>query len=126
MAEKPKVLLVEDDGDLNALLKEQLEIFGCEVDSVADGVEAINLAKCGAYSCIISDIRMPNMDGMQMSKELKKMNINIPVIFMTGYSEYTDKEIAQNDGVILLEKPFSIKQLKELFEIYIDVLPKAE
>ncbi|MES2768643.1 MAG: response regulator [Bdellovibrionota bacterium] len=123
MTHKLKVLLVEDDLMLQEVLKSTLEGFGCTVMCSNNGYEAIQLLKKQTFSVIISDIKMPKMDGISLLETLKTLGINTPVVMMTGYSEYKDDQIAHAGGVVLLEKPFTRAKLKELFDEYMSLLP---
>lgn len=118
-----KILLVEDDTMLQQVLKETLEGFGCTVMCSDNGYEAINLIKKENFDVIISDIKMPKMDGISLLETLKSLNVSIPVVMMTGYSQYTDQQVEYAGGVVLLEKPFSRDKLKELFDDYLSLLP---
>lgn len=123
MAHDLKILLVEDDSMLQAVLKETLEGFGCTVDCTSNGREAIDILKAKEFDVIISDIKMPKMDGISLLETLKSLDIKTPVVMMTGYSEYKEDQIAHAGGVVLLEKPFTRDKLKELFDDYISLLP---
>jgi len=123
MSENLKVLLVEDDSMLQDVLKETLKGFGCVVMTANNGQEAIAKLKSEIFSVIISDIKMPKMDGLSLLETLKSLNIETPVVMMTGYSEYKDDQIAHAGGVVLLEKPFTREQLRELFDSYMSLLP---
>lgn len=123
MAYDLKVLLVEDDPMLQEVLKETLESFGCSILAANNGREAIDLLKKEEFNVIVSDIKMPKMDGLSLLETLKQLKIETPVVMMTGYSEYKDDQIAHAGGVVLLEKPFTKEQLKELFDSYMSLLP---
>lgn len=123
MSQQMKVLLVEDDSMLQEVLKETLEGFGCAVMCSDNGYEAIKLIKKEQFDVIISDIKMPKMDGISLLETLKSMNVTVPVVMMTGYSQYNDQQVEYAGGVVLLEKPFSREKLKELFDEYMMLLP---
>jgi len=122
----PKILLVEDDFELADIMKDQFELFGCEVDLAQNGIEAIDRLKEKNYTCIISDIRMPKMDGISMLSKIREMGIDTPTVIMTGFSNYTEKEVISTGAAVLLEKPFTTDKLKELVEMYIELLPYAK
>lgn len=123
MSQNLRVLLVEDDSMLQSVLKETLEGFGCTVVTSDNGHDAIEKLKIEEFNVIISDIKMPKMDGISLLETLKTLNVETPVVMMTGYSEYKDDQIEHSGGVVLLEKPFTREQLKELFESYMMLLP---
>lgn len=118
-----RVLLVEDDTMLQNVMQETLEGFGCHVRCSDNGFEAIQLLKMETFDVIISDIKMPKMDGISLLETLRNLDITIPVVMMTGYSQYKEDQIARKGGVVLLEKPFTRDKLKELFDNYLTLLP---
>lgn len=118
-----RVLLVEDDQMLQEVLQETLTGFGCSVMCSDNGYEAIKVLKKDSFDVIISDIKMPKMDGLSLLETLKSIGVDTPVVMMTGYSEFKDDQIEHAGGVVLLEKPFSRDKLKELFDQYLALLP---
>jgi len=106
-----KILLVEDDIDLNETIKEYLENF-YEVTSVFDGVEAINIAYEKNYDVIILDVKLPKIDGFSVAKEIRKFK-NTPIIFLTSLDSEEDVEKGfLSGGDDYIKKPFSLKELK--------------
>ncbi len=124
-APKPTILLVEDDASLRTALKDQLVKLGCKVDVAENGQEAMTVMSTKKYTCVISDIRMPNVDGISLLDSMRLQGISTPIIMMTGHSEYTEVEIVKRGGAVLLEKPFDRTRLKELVQDYIMLLPLA-
>ncbi len=122
---KPHILLVEDDSSLRNTLKEQLEKLNCSVEAVENGQEALKMLESKKYTCVISDVRMPKVDGMSLLDRMKDMGLETPIVMMTGFSEYSEAEISKKGGAVLLEKPFNRTKLKELVEDYIMMLPEA-
>ncbi|GAB6045131.1 two-component system response regulator DccR [Caminibacter profundus] len=106
-----KVLLVEDDIDLNETIKEYLEDF-FEVTSVFDGEEAIKEAYEKNYDVIIFDVKLPKVDGFSAVKEIRKFK-NTPIIFLTSLDSEKDVEEGfLSGGDDYIKKPFSLKELK--------------
>jgi two-component system response regulator (stage 0 sporulation protein F) len=87
MDEKKFILLVDDDQEFRKAMKKMFERSGYDVTLAADGREALDVLSKSAFDLIISDLRMPNLNGMQLMEELKKKNVKIPVIFITAYGE---------------------------------------
>ncbi len=87
MDEKQSILLVDDDQEFRKAMKKMFERSGYSVTLAADGQEALNILSKDTFDLIISDLRMPNLNGMQLMEELKKKNVKIPVIFITAYGE---------------------------------------
>jgi CheY-like chemotaxis protein len=83
-----KLLIVDDEENIRMLFKEELEDEGYEVDTAANGYEALAKFKNGTYDLIILDIKMPGMDGIQVLNEIKNMNKDQPVVLCSAYGEF--------------------------------------
>jgi FixJ family two-component response regulator len=68
---------------------------------------------------------MPKMDGVALLETIEKKGLDLPVIVMSGFSDYTGEDIDARNGVVLLEKPFSLKQIRETIEKFVVLLPKT-
>ena len=84
VAESPVVLVVDDDEDLRALLELHLKGAGYRVDTACDGVEALLSLGQKQYDLVLSDINMPNLDGMKLMEMITQKGIDVPTIFLTG------------------------------------------
>ncbi len=122
MSKNLKVLIVEDDGDLRDVLEEMLVDLNCQCVKAENGQKALELLKNQDFTCVISDIRMPKMDGMTLLEKMEQNQIETPVIMITGFNEYTDEIVVNKGGVAVIHKPFSYDQIKEIVEHYIEVL----
>jgi uracil-DNA glycosylase family 4 len=93
VGEKPKILLV-DDNDINRMVAtEILRKSGCEVLTADSGLSALHLVKEHEFDLVFMDIQMPEMDGVEATKLIKKLGLNVtpPIIAMTAYSMEEDK-----------------------------------
>lgn len=106
-----KILVVDDEEKIRQLLKEYLQFADYEVDTAADGMEAVSKCASHNYDIVIMDIMMPKMDGITAVKEIRKSN-DVPVIMLSARSEEYDKlfgfEVGADDYVT---KPFSPKEV---------------
>ena len=104
------ILLVEDDTQLAAQIKQFLASQGYEVDCVVDGHEAINRVRKAPPQCIILDALIPKMSGFQCARLLKfdeKLK-KIPILMLTVLNRPADREKSKEVGVdLFLTKPFS-------------------
>ena len=87
MNNRQSILLVDDDPEFRKAMKKMFEKSGYEVTVAADGQEALVALSEDSFDLIISDLRMPNLNGMELMEELKRRKINLPVIFITAYGE---------------------------------------
>ncbi|MDD6386904.1 response regulator transcription factor [Lactobacillus equicursoris] len=107
-----KILLAEDEEQLNHVLTVAMQKSGYDVDSVFNGLEAVNHAKENAYDVIIMDIMMPVMDGLEAVKEIRAMGSKTYIVMLTAKSEIDDKVTGLDSGADdYLTKPFSLKEL---------------
>lgn len=111
-----KVLLAEDDENLGSLLREYLVAKGLKTDLFVNGELALQGFKQGTYNICILDVMMPKMDGFTLAREIKKINGNIPFIFLTAKSLKDDVIEGFSVGADdYMTKPFSMEEL--LFRI---------
>ena len=111
-----KILVVDDEIYMRRLLFDLLKQNGGYLVEVASSAEeALEKIKGAAFDLIISDIMMPGMNGFELLKEIRAMNIETAVIFITGYGSVDAAVEAIKLGVIdYIEKPFDIEQFKNL------------
>ena len=116
MEKEYKILLTEDDENLGMLLREYLEAKGYETDLLPDGEEGYNAFINQKYDLCIFDVMMPKKDGFTLAKEVRMVNPDIPIIFLTAKSKKEDIvqgfKIGADDYIT---KPFSMEEL--LFRI---------
>lgn len=111
-----KILLAEDDENLGALLREYLIAKGLKTDLFVNGELALDGFKKSKYDLCILDVMMPKMDGITLAREIKKINGNIPFIFLTAKSLKDDVIEGFSVGADdYMTKPFSMEEL--LFRI---------
>ncbi|MFC5191504.1 response regulator transcription factor [Algoriphagus aquatilis] len=109
---KAKLLVVEDDPNLGDILKEYLEMKGYEPTLCRDGEEGWNKFKKDKYDLCLLDIMMPKKDGFTLAKEIKKVQEDLPILFLTAKNQKDDiiegLKIGADD---YLTKPFSMEEL---------------
>ena len=112
-----KILLVDDDISFRGALMATLEIAGHDITSAENGLEALEVLKENKFDLIISDIQMPKMNGVDLTKEVRK-NSQIPIILITGFSQIFETkqafEIGAND---FIPKPFEREDIEEASSI---------
>lgn len=107
-----KLILVEDDVKLNHLIKTVLERNNYEVDGVYNPMEALEYMEKNAYSLIISDIMMPEIDGFEFARIIRQTDKDIPILFITAKDEFEDKKKSYALGVDdYMVKPIDINEL---------------
>lgn len=106
-----KILIIEDESSIAELERDYLELSGFEVDMEADGAKGLEKAESGDYSLIILDLMLPNMDGFEICKEIRKTK-NTPIIMVSAKKEDIDKIRGLGLGADdYMTKPFSPSEL---------------
>jgi DNA-binding NtrC family response regulator len=122
-----KVLVVDDDPDLQEILGICLKHWGFEVASAANGDEGARLAKSCHPDIVLSDVMMPGTSGVSLLRTLQAEDPNRPVILMTGYSTADLAAAAIKDGALdLLSKPLDYPKLKSILEATRNSLRKSK
>ena len=107
-----KILVVEDERDLNRIITKHLKRNNYSVDSCFDGEEALDFVSYSDYDLIITDIMMPNVDGYEFIKRLRESKNNTPVIMLTAKDTLEDKIVGLDSGADdYIVKPFEFEEL---------------
>lgn len=107
-----KILLAEDEKDMSAALVAILTHSGYEVDPVYDGEAAVQMAQQHSYDCMVFDIMMPKLDGVQALQQIRDGGDVTPVIMLTAKSEVADRINGLDAGADdYLTKPFAMAEL---------------
>ena len=108
---KRKILIVDDDPSIRDVLKFTLDKAGFDVTEATNGAEALTLFKSKSPELMVLDILMPEMDGTDVCREIRKQS-NIPIIFLTSLDEEADRIIGlELGGDDYVTKPFSPREL---------------
>jgi len=107
-----KILLIEDDPNLGFILNENLELQGFKVKFCADGEEGLAAYHRDQFDLCLIDVMLPKKDGFALAREIRKMNRDIPIIFLTAKSLKDDRiEGFKIGGDDYITKPFSMEEL---------------
>lgn len=107
-----RILVVEDDADLNELIRRRLKKEGYGADGCFDGKEALNYLSSADYDLMITDIMMPRQDGLSLVRQLRQQGNSMPVIFLSARDSVEDRvtglDVGADDYLI---KPFAFEEL---------------
>jgi len=108
-----KILIVDDEPDMLKLLSMILrEKTSYEITTTNNPMEAVELAKQGGFDLVISDLKMPGLDGMEIIDAVKKIDEDIPVIIITAFASVESaSEAIQKGGFDFITKPFRKEQI---------------
>lgn len=107
-----RILVVEDDLELNRFVALSLRNYGYEVTAVYNGEEGVNVYEQGKFDMILTDIMMPKKDGFTLVEEIRLIDKKIPVIFMTAKDDKMSKMLGYSMGIDdYVTKPFDMDLL---------------
>ena len=107
-----RILIAEDERDLNNIIKQKLTKEGYTVDACFDGEEALDYIEFTDYDGIILDVMMPGKDGFQVLREMRQKGIDTPVMFLTARDAIEDRVAGLDGGAAdYMVKPFSFNEL---------------
>jgi DNA-binding NtrC family response regulator len=116
MAEKNvSILIVDDEEDMGWALKNILKMRGYSSQLVTNGAKAIEQLEQGSYQLVFIDARLPDIDGIELSRQIKKYHPEIPLVLISGYF-YSDDAVIK-DGLIkglysaFVGKPFELEEI---------------
>lgn len=109
---KANILLAEDDTSLGFVIADQLRAEGYQVSLCSNGVEAYQRFNEDTFDICVLDVMMPKKDGFTLAQDIRKLNLEIPIIFLTAKSMVEDKAKGFDaGGDDYLTKPFSFEEL---------------
>jgi len=106
-----RILLVEDDLEVGELLASHLKEYSYQVEMADDGVNAFEVFQKFNFDLVISDIKMPNGDGIQLLQKVKNLRPEIKFVFLTGHFEYDKDQLLEKGANVVLYKPVTLKKL---------------
>ncbi len=114
---RARILVVDDDPMVTQLVIDMLRLDGYEVDTAPNGIAALEKVQARRYDLILTDLHMPELDGVGLYRELTRRQVHPPkrIIFLTGTSGTSEAHrVVQETGLPLLGKPFNVADLLEL------------
>lgn len=106
------IAIVDDDTDFLAALTSLVRSLGCKVESFSSVEAFFDRARAADFSCVISDINMPNMDGLELAQTVRKSQQDLPIMLMTGCAgPYLERRAYDCGATAFVCKPFGFKDL---------------
>jgi len=106
-----RILLAEDDEAMRTYLKRALEQAGYSVIAVGSGTQALPLLETEIYDLLLSDIVMPEMDGIELAQRCNEISPSTKVMFITGFAAVALRANRETRNAKMLSKPFHLKDL---------------
>lgn len=120
----PKVALisiVDDDESVREALKSLIDSVGFHAEAFASAEEFLHSQSLAKTDCLIADVRMPGIDGLELQERLKTANSNIPIIFISAHDDGDARARGLRAGAVdFLQKPFSEDSLLRAISISLD------
>lgn len=117
MINNRNILIVDDSDELAHVIADFLGMFGYQVYTARDGLDALQFLEKESMDIVVSDIHMPKMDGYTLMTEIKTRYPHTPIILITGFSVSEAKKMAFEKGAdAFVAKPFHLKDLKGVID----------
>ncbi len=111
------ILVAEDDKNISNLIKEMIERKGYKAITAKNGAEAYRAYRKTRFDLLITDIKMPEMDGLTFIKMVREQDKAIPILIITAYSSERNRALAKGYGVSgILQKPFTVLDVSRAIE----------
>lgn len=111
------ILVVDDEHDVREGLGKLLEMEGYDVTTAENGLVAVERAKLQRFDLVLTDLRMPGMDGVETLMELKRLHPGMPVIVVTAYASDETAARCEHEGAYgYVMKPFDLDELLQVIE----------
>lgn len=111
------ILIVEDNPNMSTLLEEMLDVFDYKSVRASSGQEALTKMENEKFAMVITDVKMPNMSGLELLKNIKEKSPKLPVVLISGYSL---KEVSSGPNNLkpdgFLAKPFLMSDIEKLLK----------
>ena len=118
---KPRILIIEDEKIMRVTLEHSLKTGGYEVSSFEKGQDGINAFKEDEYSLVITDVRLPDINGLEITRKIKDIKEAVEVIIITAFGTIKDAVDAMKLGAFdYITKPFSLDEFSEVIERALD------
>jgi len=112
-----RILVVDDDPDIRQVLLDRMSSFGYAVETAIDGREALDALRRGGFDGMLLDMRMPEIDGLEVLRRTRVSHPDLPVVVVTAMSVQRQAAQAVAEGArAYLLKPFDAPQLKQVVE----------
>src|SRR5271166_5401513 len=108
----PTVFIIDDDSGVRESIQDLVESVGLHAESFATAQEFLSSERRDAPSCLILDVRLPGISGLDLQHELKRVRVNIPIVFISAHADISMTVRAMKSGAIeFLTKPFRDQEL---------------
>jgi len=112
-----RISIVDDDASMREAINTLISSLGLSVDEFLSAEDFLKSGQVHAFDCLILDVRMPGLDGLELQRRLIAANITIPIVFITAHYSEDQRRIAMESGAIaFLRKPFTEQELLDAID----------
>jgi DNA-binding NtrC family response regulator len=115
------ILIVDDDQDMAISIQDILRTFGHKTETAYSARDALDLVEKKVFGCVLSDIHMPEKNGVELFREIKAVQPELPIVLMTAHR---DQELLAGllgrESVVVLRKPINFEQLLGVFSALVE------
>ena len=116
----PQILIVEDDEAMREFLCQAISRNGYYVEAVPDGAEALRRVEENHFDLLLTDIRMPGLDGLELARQVRRRYPQLGVLLVTAYvQDALGATDLGGDGIDVLSKPFNLSELLDRVETFL-------
>jgi len=113
----PLIVIVDDDASVRQSARRLIRSFGYRAQAFASGKEFLDAVSDRQVCCIVLDVRMPDMDGLEVQRHLAERGLRIPIVFLTGRASDDEERRARSAGAIdFLRKPVDTATLRRVLQ----------
>ncbi|MEF3695130.1 MAG: response regulator [Candidatus Cloacimonadota bacterium] len=113
----PRILIVDDEQNILVVLSRTLETAGYEISTASSGKEALELIGSSKYDLVILDLRLPDLDGLQVLKAIDKMDLESDVVMITAHGNVDVAVEAMKNGCVdFIQKPFDADHIRKVVD----------
>jgi len=117
MGEAATVFIIDDDAGMRESIKDLVESVGLQAESFATAQEFLGSERPRGPSCLVLDVRLPGISGLDLQQELRRAGVRIPIIFITGHADIPMTVKAMKSGAVeFLTKPFRDQDLLDVIQ----------
>ena len=120
--EPPLVAIIDDDASVRQSTRRLIRSFGYRAEAFGSGEEFLSSASAAESACLVLDVRMPGMDGLEVQRRLAERDVRIPIVFLTGQASDDEGRRARSAGALaFLRKPVGKATLLQVLQKVLQV-----
>ncbi|TMA57933.1 MAG: response regulator [Deltaproteobacteria bacterium] len=120
--EPPLVAIIDDDASVRQSTRRLIRSFGYRAEAFGSGEEFLSSASAAESACLVLDVRMPGMDGLEVQRRLAERDVRIPIVFLTGQASDDEERRARSAGALaFLRKPVGKATLLQVLQKVLQV-----